>query len=68
MKLSRKIEIKYNWWTDEEDDATLEIISTLKEHAKERITKMTDEGYTSGELLTDIDNVSYRGWFEINYV
>ena len=40
----------------------------LEEEAEVHIRNMINEGYTSGELNTYIDDVHYEGWWEYNYV
>lgn len=70
MEFSRKIEIKFNWWCEDDNikDVDFETQDLLEGHAEERIIEMRKEGYTSGKLLQEINNISYRGWWEYNYV
>lgn len=69
MELSRKIEIKYEWWNDT-DCHDFSVIEVLEEEAERRIIEMRKEGFTSGELnYFDEENmVEFRGFWELNYV
>lgn len=70
MEMTRKIEIKFNWWNDsiKEKQADFDVQNQLEGEAEERIHQMRAEGYTSGELNSEINGVEYQGWFEISYV
>lgn len=70
MQFSRKIVINFNWWCDDEnmEEIDFETNDLLEGHAEDIIFKMKQEGYMSGELLTYIDGIQYRGWYDINYV
>lgn len=68
MEMSRKIEIKFNWWNDDNEEVDFDIKNKLEEEAEERIHKMRSDGYTSGELHSEINGKEYQGWFEINYI
>ena len=69
MELSRKIEIKYNWWDDTECQDN-SVIQELEEEAERRIIEMRKEGYTSGELnhYNEENCIAFSGWWEFNYV
>ena len=62
-QIERQIITTYRWWRDGEIDP--EHVTDLEEHAMERITDMRKEGYTSGELSCNIDDVEYTGWWEM---
>lgn len=69
--MERKITITYRWWRDGE--VQKEHVQALEEAARDRITEMAKEGYTSGELCENIrisdedgdDGVEYTGWWEL---
>lgn len=60
--------ITYNWWNNElpkesiPENAQME----LEQSAMSRIAEMVKETYISGELLEEIDGVSYRGYWELS--
>ena len=70
-QIERKITITYRWWRDGE--VKKEHVAALEEAARERISEMAKEGYTSGELHDNIhatdddpeDGVEYSGWWEL---
>lgn len=68
MEFSNTIEIKFKWWCDEIEEIDFEVKDKLEGHAEERIIEMRKEGYTSGELHCEINNVQYRGWWEYSYI
>lgn len=70
MEFSRTIEIKFNWWCEDENikEIDFEVQNTLEGEAEQRIFEMRAKGYTSGELHSEINNIQYKGWFGINYV
>ena len=68
MELKRKIEMTFNWWNDDDKDVEPDIQEQLENHAEERIIEMRKEGYTSGELNTEIGDETYRGWWTFGYV
>lgn len=60
--------ITYNWWNNELPKGSIpegdQII--LEQSAMTRISEMMKETYISGELLEEIDGVSYRGYWELS--
>ena len=70
MEISRKIEIKFNWWCDDENikEIDFDTLQLLEGEAEAHICKMRLEGYTSGELFSSINDTDYRGWWDVNYV
>ena len=70
MQISRKIEIKFNWWCEDKKikKVDFEVENKLEGYAEERIFEMRQEGYTSGELHKEINGVIYQGWYGISYV
>lgn len=50
MEIERKLTIVYRWWRHN-GEIKKEHIEALEEAAMERITKLMDEGYTSGQLI-----------------
>lgn len=69
--MERKITIKYRWWRDGEGhaDVNREHVEALEEAARERISDMVKEGYTSGELCENINDGNneeeYTGWWQL---
>lgn len=57
------------WWKSTDDKEILkEHIEVLEEDAQNRINEMSDQGYTNGELVSEMYNsnreyVFYRGWW-----
>lgn len=68
MEISRKIEIKFNWWNKDIKEEDFNVLNQLETEAEERIFQMKSEGFTSGELHSEINGINYQGWFEINYI
>lgn len=68
MEMTRKIEIKFKWWNNDIEKVDFEVQEKLEGKAEERIYQMKAEGYTGGELHSEINGVEYQGWFEINYI
>ena len=66
--MKKKITIDFTWWNSEKPKAKIgkEVMEMLSYSAKERIKEMSLQGYTSGELVDDIDEVNYTGFWEIN--
>lgn len=46
------------------EEVPTEHAEALQEHAQERIAEMTKEGFTSGELNTEVDGAEYSGWWD----
>ena len=64
--MKRRLNIKYHW--EDPDEKYLipkEHITLLEEDAWERIAHMIPKGYTSGELITNIDDRTYYGWWSV---
>lgn len=62
-----KYKLCFEWWNH--DTSIEKIPEEHKEElilaAMERTHDMRKEGFVSGELLTSIDDIDYRGWWEI---
>ncbi|MFK5892916.1 MAG: hypothetical protein QM504_06820 [Pseudomonadota bacterium] len=70
MSIERVINIKFNWWRSDDKEETIpsETLEQLEEHAEERISKMREDGFTSGELCFESDeSTSYSGWWSFSY-
>ena len=72
--MKRRIEITYQWWGKNGEDVKAEHVDILKESALDRIFKMRQNGYVSGELSyrhtpgDDLGNaIEYRGWWKVEY-
>jgi hypothetical protein len=74
MEVSMKIE--FNWKCDQEIEIPEKHLEALQEDAEERIFKMIEEGYHSGELITSVrfgkdvvpeedenEGLTYSGWW-----
>jgi len=57
----------YTWWNDDNEELTIssEAKSYLAEHAAEHISEMANEGYTSGQLLAELNEINYKGWWTL---
>lgn len=53
-QFKRKLTIEYNWTPDDIKTIPQKHTEALEEDALERIFKMVNEGYTSGELHTSV--------------
>lgn len=53
-QFKRKLTIEYNWTPDDIETIPQKHFEALEEDALERIFKMINEGYTSGELFTSV--------------
>ena len=61
----------YNWWRDSGEDILDNHVCALREDAMDRIKGMIKEGFTSGELRTNVrmtdedgeDGIEYTGWW-----
>jgi len=59
-----KVKISYEWWRTDHKKVPENVKYQLEETAENRIRQQKQEGFIAGELLEEIDNVSYRGWWE----
>ena len=64
--------IKFNWGSSDSEVIPEEHVNQLEDDAIEHITKMTGDGFTSGELHTNVNTssdpesgVDYSGWWSI---
>jgi len=64
--LQREVQSKltYKWWKNGDSDIDSSHHTKLDELAEERIYLMTGEGYTSGDLRADVEDVIYIGHWE----
>lgn len=66
MQIERQIQTTFRWWTSNNSQViSPEHADRLEMYALERIHEMQQEGYFSGELLVEIDDVQYRGWWDV---
>lgn len=65
MNIEREITIKYQWWNNKLQEINPMALEVLDKSAKERITYMMGEDFTSGELNEDIEDINYQGWWEM---
>ena len=71
--MERKITITYHMFNDEGESPKEGHISEVENDAMSRIMQKLEEGYTSGELHTNIrmldddpeEGITYSGWFDI---
>ena len=69
MEFSQTIETKFQWWNNEiSGEIAFETKEFLEGEAETRIKEMTNQGYLSGELLTEFKGVTYNCFWERNYV
>ena len=58
------VEVKYNWNLSDYPDLDEETKELLKEHAEESIIfQLREEGYYSGELHYDNNEIRVWGWW-----
>lgn len=67
MQIERNIKIVYRWWNSEKE-IPFKHLELLEQSAEKRIFELRGQGYCSGELNEEIDNISYEGYWEFNYV
>lgn len=71
--METKVLITFRWWRMDGQPVVEAHQEALEESAWERITEMTGEGYTEGDLIDTIrtsdddpeGGVSYTGWWEM---
>ena len=66
-QIERRITQTYRWWTEHKNAGMLleKYDEELSSSAVERMSEMTAQGYTSGELIAEINGISFSGWWEI---
>ena len=60
-----KTTITYTWFRGDSDDMDSNHLEQLTDEAEHQIKRYQSDGYTSGELICEIDDIDYRGWFEL---
>lgn len=65
--MERTIKINYNYKLKDYPEITHEQRELLEDHAEERILEMRKEGYTSGELFFESEDILCRGWWSFSY-
>jgi len=66
LQIETKIIIMFRWWRgDTEQHVIEEHINQLDREALDRVTSMAEEGYGSGGLIANIDDIDYQGWWEV---
>ncbi len=60
--------ITFSWWREDRESIHSSAIQDLERLAYERIHEMKAQGFTAGELNAELNDVCYRGWFDIDYV
>ena len=69
--LERSKRVIYGWWKEDGSPIRADHIELLDEEAENHIRDRTEQGFTSGHLLTDLyvddseDVVQYRGWWTV---
>jgi hypothetical protein len=75
--MKRKVTIKYNWKrVDGKKEIDPQHQKALEESAMDRIIKMSERGYSCGELSDNIhmhdadpeDGIAYTGWWEFEHL
>lgn len=72
--MKKEIMITYEWWNNECAEVKESHQEALEEDAMERINEMTKEGFTSGDLVSNVrvddndgeDGVEYIGYWSLN--
>ncbi len=74
MKTKKQFNIEYNYSPvyQGDDMEKLENLpknhtSLVQENLMNEIFEMARKGYTSGEIFTSVDEVEYKGFFNLNY-
>ena len=62
--MKKTVTISYSW--DDTDNLSSDNKSVLEDDAMDRIVPMMKDGYTSGELHSNIDEEEYNGYWSIN--
>ena len=65
--MNGKLIIEWNWDLSEYPNLTMEQKTRLKNEAEDRSSSQRAEGYSSGELHYEDENISVWGWFESHY-
>ena len=66
LQVETKITITYRWWRPVRGQHVLEEhLDQLDREALDTITSMAEEGYGSGGLIANIDDIDYQGWWEV---
>lgn len=62
-----KRQLTFEWWNASDTDAEVDVdhYDALQEHANEQIPSLISEGYTSGLLMLEIDDINYQGCWSI---
>ena len=67
-QFARKMTTTFRWWNEEEGEIPVEHKIQLEDEAEGHINWMRGQGLTSGELISIIDDIDYRGHWEFTYV
>ena len=65
--MNRKLIIEWNWNLSDYPNLTKDKKMELKQEAENRVFSQRAEGYTSGELHYEDEDISVWGWFESHY-
>ena len=58
-QIERSIIITYRWWCENKEEISEEHLELLDSHANKHINLQQTFGYTSGNLIFEVDNISY---------
>ena len=58
--------IVYRWRQSEDKEINEECKEDLEERALKHIHEMMKEGFTSGQLIEEIENIEYEGWWVVS--
>lgn len=61
MTIKGTIGFTYEWFTSTKDEETKE---ALKESAVEHVLSMMKQGYIEGQLLCEVGNKDYKGYWK----
>lgn len=56
MEIEKNIKITYRWWI-ENKDIPYPHLQELESHAENKIPEMRQEGYSSGQLIYEIEGI-----------
>jgi hypothetical protein len=68
IKMEYKIEFSVFWDLTDYPNLDVNILEQLKNVAQERMFEMRNEGYTSGQLHYEDDNISLSGWWSVTTI
>lgn len=63
--MKKQLIIEYSWRNMLQTDIPIDHQEQLEIDALQRIYEMQNDGYTSGELHSDVNEIEYQGWWSL---